>query len=95
MPLTLVQRASPLLPALQVVQSIWLPGSVTCRLGACCRQLLTWLDSWQCRHRPLLLSSQELTQTVEGHLGVDQLADQLWELEEWHAQHLQASLAWW
>ena len=95
MPLTLVQRASPLLLALQVLQSIWLPGYTTCRLGACCCRLLTWLHSWQCWHGPLLLSSQELTQTVEGHLSVDQLADQLRELEQGHAQHLQASLAWW
>ena len=94
-PRTLVHRASPLLLTLHVVQSVELPGRAACMLGACCCELLTLLHSWQGRHGSLLLSSQKLTQAVEGHLSVDQLADQLWELEEGHAQHLRASQAHW
>ena len=62
-------------------------------LSACSCELLTLLHSWQSRHGSLLFSSQELTQSVEGHLSVDQLADQLWELKEGHTQHLRASPA--
>ena len=59
----------------------------------CCRMVgsvgQTWLGSGEGSCGRLLGSCQEFLETGDGHARIHQLSDQLWQLEQGHAQHLQ------